>query len=57
MDRECTDKFLATARPTATGASSNDRQIVLHAAYAAIIRGDFDALIIESVLVSSTKIQ
>jgi ketosteroid isomerase-like protein len=44
MDREYTDKLLATARPGATDASSNDPQTVLHAAYAAIIRGDFDAL-------------
>jgi ketosteroid isomerase-like protein len=44
MDPEYTDKFLATARPAATGASSSDPQMVLHAAYAAIIRGDFDAL-------------
>jgi ketosteroid isomerase-like protein len=44
MDPEYTDKLLATARPTATDASSNDPQTVLHAAYAAILRGDFDAL-------------
>jgi ketosteroid isomerase-like protein len=44
MNPEYTDKFLATARPGATDASSNDPQTVLHAAYAAIIRGDFDAL-------------
>jgi ketosteroid isomerase-like protein len=44
MDQEFTDRFLATARPAATDASSSDPQTVLHAAYAAIIRGDFDAL-------------
>jgi ketosteroid isomerase-like protein len=44
MDPEYTDKFLASARPTATDAWSNDPQTILHAAYAAIIRGDFDAL-------------
>ena len=44
MNPEYTDKFLATARAAATDASSNDPQAVLHAAYAAIIRGDFDAL-------------
>jgi|ERR1700722_4746625 hypothetical protein len=43
MDSEYTDKFLATARPSTTDAS-DDPQTVLHAAYAAIIRGDFDAL-------------
>ena len=44
MNPDYTDKFLATARAAATDASSNDPQAVLHAAYAAIIRGDFDAL-------------
>ena len=43
MNPEYTDKFLATARAAATDASSNDPQTVLHAAYDAIIRGDFDA--------------
>jgi ketosteroid isomerase-like protein len=43
MNPEYTDKFLATARPTETDATSNDPQTVLHAAYDAIIRGDFDA--------------
>ena len=43
MSPEYTDKFLATARPTETDATSNDPQTVLHAAYDAIIRGDFDA--------------
>src|ERR1035438_7055611 len=45
MNPEYTDKFLATARPrSATDASSSNPQTVLHAAYGAIIRGDFDAL-------------
>jgi ketosteroid isomerase-like protein len=44
MDAEYTDKLLATARAAATDASSNDPQDVLHAAYDAIIKGDFDAL-------------
>jgi ketosteroid isomerase-like protein len=44
MNLDYTDKLLATARPTASDASPNDPQTVLHAAYAAIIRGDFDAL-------------
>jgi ketosteroid isomerase-like protein len=44
MNPEYTDKFLATARAAATDASSNDPQAVLHATYAAIISGDFDAL-------------
>jgi ketosteroid isomerase-like protein len=44
MDPKYTDKLLATTRPGATDASSNDPQTVLHAAYAAIIRGDFDSL-------------
>jgi ketosteroid isomerase-like protein len=44
MNPEYTDKLLATARPTATDPSSSDPQTVLHAAYAAIIRGDFNAL-------------
>jgi ketosteroid isomerase-like protein len=44
MEREYTDKFLATARAAAIDASSNNPQAVLQAAYAAIIRGDFDAL-------------
>ena len=43
MDQEYSDKFLATARATANDAS-NDPQTVLHAAHAATIRGDFDAL-------------
>jgi len=43
MNPEYTDKLLATTRPTATDASASDPQAVLHAAYAAIIRGDFDA--------------
>jgi hypothetical protein len=43
MNPEYTDKLLATARSTATDASPNDPQAVLHAAYDAIIRGDFDA--------------
>jgi ketosteroid isomerase-like protein len=43
MDREYTDRFLTTARATATDAS-DDPQAVLHAAYDAIIRSDFDAL-------------
>ena len=41
---ECTDRFLATACHAATDASSSDPQTVLHAAYDAITRGDFDAL-------------
>jgi ketosteroid isomerase-like protein len=44
MDPEYTDKFLATARPSATDASSGDPQTVLQAAYAAIIQSDFHAL-------------
>jgi ketosteroid isomerase-like protein len=43
MNPEYTDKFLAAARP-GTSDASDDPQTVLHAAYAAIIRGDFDAL-------------
>jgi ketosteroid isomerase-like protein len=44
MNPEYTDRFLATARVAATDASLNDPQAILHAAYDAIIRGDFDAL-------------
>jgi ketosteroid isomerase-like protein len=44
MDPEYTDRFLAAARLAATDASSSDPQTVLHAAYDAIIRGDFDGL-------------
>ena len=44
MDPEYTDRFLAAARPAATDASPSDPQTVLHAAYDAIIRGDFDGL-------------
>jgi len=44
MNPEYTDKFLATTQPSASDPSSNDPQTVLHAAYAAIISGDFDAL-------------
>jgi ketosteroid isomerase-like protein len=44
MNPEYTDKLLATTRPSASDPSSSDSQTVLHAAYAAIIRGDFDAL-------------
>jgi ketosteroid isomerase-like protein len=43
MDPQYTDRFLATARP-ATSDAPNDPQTVLHTAYAAIVRGDFDAL-------------
>jgi ketosteroid isomerase-like protein len=43
MDPQYTDKFLATSRP-ADPAGATDPQAVLHAAYAAIISGDFDAL-------------
>jgi hypothetical protein len=44
MNPEYTDKLLETTRAAATDVSSIDPQTVLHAAYAAIIRGDFDAL-------------
>ena len=45
MNPEYTDRFLATARPPATDLSSGDPQtVLLHAAYDAIIRGDFDTL-------------
>jgi ketosteroid isomerase-like protein len=44
MNPEYTDKLLATAGSSAADASPNDPQTVLRAAYAAIIRGDFDAL-------------
>jgi ketosteroid isomerase-like protein len=43
MDPQYSDKFLATARP-ADPAAASDPQAVLHTAYAAIIRGDFEAL-------------
>jgi ketosteroid isomerase-like protein len=43
MDSEYTDILLATARP-AGPADASDPQAVLHAAYDAIIRGDFEAL-------------
>lgn len=43
MDTQYTDKFLATTRP-ADPAGAADPQAVLHAAYAAVISGDFDAL-------------
>ena len=42
MDPQYTDRFLATARP-ADPAGATDPQAVLHAAYAAVISGDFDA--------------
>jgi ketosteroid isomerase-like protein len=42
MDREYTDKLLADARP-AEGGDSSHPQAVLHAAYDAIIRGDYEA--------------
>jgi ketosteroid isomerase-like protein len=44
MNPEYTDRFLATTQPSASDPSSSDPQTVLHAAYAAIIRGAFDAL-------------
>jgi ketosteroid isomerase-like protein len=42
MDREYTDRFLRTTKAAAT-TDAGDRQTVLHAAYDAIIRGDFEA--------------
>jgi ketosteroid isomerase-like protein len=42
MDREYSERLLATARPASTS-NAADPQVVLHAAYDAIIRGDFDA--------------
>jgi ketosteroid isomerase-like protein len=44
MNPEYTDKFLATTHPSVSDPLSSDPQTVLHAAYDAIIRGDFDAL-------------
>ncbi len=41
MHREYADRLLATTRAAATDAA-NDPQAVLHAAYDAIIQGDFD---------------
>jgi ketosteroid isomerase-like protein len=41
MHPEYADRILATTRPVATHAA-NDPQAVLHAAYEAVIRGDFD---------------
>jgi ketosteroid isomerase-like protein len=43
MDPQYTDKFLATTQP-ADPTDAADPQAVLHAAYAAVINGDFDAL-------------
>jgi ketosteroid isomerase-like protein len=43
MDREYGERLLATARSEATN-ESGDLQAVLHSAYDAVIRGDFDAL-------------
>jgi ketosteroid isomerase-like protein len=47
MESEFTDRLLATVRssaaPSITEDSTQDPQAILHAAYAAIIRGDFDA--------------
>ena len=42
MHREYAEKLLATTRPAVANAA-NDPQGVLHAAYDAIIRGDFEA--------------
>ena len=41
MHSEYADKLLATTRPTVANAA-NDPQAVLHAAYDAVVRGDFD---------------
>jgi ketosteroid isomerase-like protein len=43
MDPHYTDKFLEAARPP-DPAGATDPQAVLHAVYAAVISGDFDAL-------------
>lgn len=42
MEPEYTDRLLATVR-TATANDTSDLQSVLHSAYSAVIRGDFDA--------------
>ena len=42
MDPEYTDRLLNTVRPAAT-THTRDPQAVLHAAYAAIIQGDYEA--------------
>ena len=42
MDREYGERLLATARSEATN-EPGDLQAVLHSAYGAVIRGDFDA--------------
>jgi ketosteroid isomerase-like protein len=42
MDREYGDRLLATARSAV--ANETGDQVVLHSAYDAVIRGDFDAL-------------
>jgi len=42
MDREYGDRLLATARSAVTN-QTGDLQAILHAAYDAIVRGDFDA--------------
>jgi hypothetical protein len=42
MDREYGERLLATARSEATNVPG-DLQAVLHSAYGAVIRGDFDA--------------
>jgi ketosteroid isomerase-like protein len=42
MDPEYTGRLLATTRSAVTS-EANDPQAVLHAAYDAVIRGDFDA--------------
>src|SRR5271163_1576466 len=41
MHSEYADKLLATTRPAVANAA-NDPQAVLHAAYDAVVRGDFD---------------
>jgi ketosteroid isomerase-like protein len=42
MHREYADRLLATTRPAVANAA-NDPQALLHAAYGAVIRGDYDA--------------
>ena len=42
MRREYADKILSTTRP-AVASAANDPQAVIHAAYDAVIRGDYDA--------------
>jgi ketosteroid isomerase-like protein len=44
MDSEYTARFLEATRDAAAGAAANDPQAILHSAFAAVIKGDFDGL-------------